>query len=91
MMRYCEARAIEGKRSENGSEVVVDGFTRLEMGATLSGVALYERCGYTRSGREDVVRCPNGEGIGVVHMIKDLESERPRNEGGASRVSTVQS
>jgi GNAT superfamily N-acetyltransferase len=66
MMRYCEARARDGKKG------VVGGFMRLEMGATLSGVALYEKCGYARSGREDVVRCPNGEGIGVVHMIKDL-------------------
>jgi GNAT superfamily N-acetyltransferase len=67
MMRYCEARAREGKEGETL------GFSRLEMGATLSGVALYERCGYVRSGREDVVRCPNGEGIRILHMIKDLE------------------
>ncbi|CAI9630132.1 acyl-n-acyltransferase [Alternaria burnsii] len=66
MMRYCEARACEGKRGET------DGFTRLEMGATLSGVALYERCGYVRSGRVDVVKCPNGEGIKILHMTKDL-------------------
>ena len=65
MMRYCEARAREG------SPGVVDGFERLEMGATLSGVALYEKCGYVRSGREDVVRCPGGEGIALVHMTKD--------------------
>ncbi|KAL5456591.1 hypothetical protein PMIN06_003827 [Paraphaeosphaeria minitans] len=45
MMRYCEEKAKEG------------GFTGLEMGATLSGVALYERCGYRRSGKIDVVRC----------------------------------
>lgn len=67
MMRYCEARAREGKEGEVG------GFTRLEMGATLSGVGLYERCGYVRSGREDVVRCPNGEGVRIKHMVKDLE------------------
>ncbi|KAF1938111.1 hypothetical protein EJ02DRAFT_437351 [Clathrospora elynae] len=54
MMRYCEARAREGKAG------VVSGFARLEMGATLSRVALYERCGYVRSGREDIVRCGNG-------------------------------
>lgn len=59
MMRYCEGRAREA------------GFDRLEMGATLSGVALYEKCGYVRSGKEDCVRCPNGEGIRVVHMVKD--------------------
>ncbi|KAL6710861.1 hypothetical protein ACN47E_007918 [Coniothyrium glycines] len=66
MMRYCEARAAAGKPGET------DGFSRLEMGATLSGVQLYERCGYVRSGREDVVQCPNGEGIKILHMIKDL-------------------
>jgi GNAT superfamily N-acetyltransferase len=66
MMRHCEARAAEGNEETGG-------FGRLEMGATLSGVGLYERCGYVRSGREDVVRCPNGEGIRVVHMVKDLQ------------------
>ncbi|KAH8730385.1 acyl-CoA N-acyltransferase, partial [Phaeosphaeriaceae sp. PMI808] len=71
MMRYCEERAREGKSAADGT-MIVGGFTRLEMGATLSGVALYEKCGYVRSGREDVVTCPNGEGIGIVHMIKDL-------------------
>lgn len=70
MMRYCEARAAEGNQE-------TEGFARLEMGATLSGVALYERCGYARSGREDVVPCPNGEGIRVVHMVKDLAGEAP--------------
>jgi GNAT superfamily N-acetyltransferase len=67
MMRHCEAAARDGKAG------VIGGFERLEMGATLSGVALYEKCGYVRSGREDVVRCPNGEGIGIVHMVKDLD------------------
>lgn len=77
MMRYCEARAREGEpvRADDAAqeqEGRVAGFTKLEMGATLSGVALYERCGYVRSGREDVVRCPNGEGIRIAHMVKDL-------------------
>jgi hypothetical protein len=36
-------------------------------------VQLYEKCGYERSGREDVFRCKNGEGIRIVHMIKDPE------------------
>lgn len=70
MMRHCEARAAAGNEQTVG-------FGRLEMGATLSGVALYERCGYSRSGREDVVRCPNGEGIRVCHMVKDLVGEAP--------------
>jgi hypothetical protein len=63
MMRYCEERAREG------------GFERLEMGSTLSGVRLYERCGYVRTGREEVVRCPNGEGIRIVRMVKDGDGE----------------
>jgi GNAT superfamily N-acetyltransferase len=70
MMRYCEARAAEGNEHTVG-------FNRLEMGATLSGVKLYERCGYQRSGREDVVRCPNGEGIKICHMVKDLDGQAP--------------
>lgn len=48
----------------------VKGFKDLEMGATLSGVALYEKCGYVRSGKEDVFQCKNGEGVRVVHMTK---------------------
>jgi len=67
MMRYCEARAKEGKAGETA------GFSRLEMGATLSGVALYERCGYVRSGREDAIKCPNGEEIRILHMTKDVK------------------
>lgn len=72
MMRHCEARAREGKVADGGN-VIVGGFEKLEMGATLSGVALYKRCGYVESGRVDVVRCPNQAGIKVVHMVKDLE------------------
>ncbi|KAL5378899.1 hypothetical protein DPSP01_008831 [Paraphaeosphaeria sporulosa] len=82
MMRHCEEQAREG------------GFSALEMGATLSGVALYERCGYKRSGKIDVVRCPNGEGIQIVHMLKDLpgfgieaktlDDDKPRRNGLAS-------
>ncbi|KAF2190770.1 acyl-CoA N-acyltransferase [Zopfia rhizophila CBS 207.26] len=64
MMRYCEEQARAG------------GFERLEMGSTLTGVALYEQCGYMRSGKEDLVKCPNGAGIRIVHMIKNLESDR---------------
>ncbi|KAH7399117.1 acyl-CoA N-acyltransferase [Phaeosphaeria sp. MPI-PUGE-AT-0046c] len=82
MMRHCEARAREGKVADGGN-AIVGGFKRLEMGATLSGVVLYERCGYLRSGRIDVVRCPNGEGIKVVHMVKDLEIENPVDDSSA--------
>lgn len=63
MMRYCEEAAREG------------GFLRLEMGSTLMGVALYERCGYVRSGKEEVIELPNGAGLRVVHMVKDLPKE----------------
>ncbi|KAF2272937.1 acyl-CoA N-acyltransferase [Westerdykella ornata] len=59
MMRYCEMKAREG------------GFHRLEMGSTLSGVALYEKCGYVKSGKREQVNLPNGEVIRIVHMIKD--------------------
>jgi hypothetical protein len=69
MMRYCEAQARDRK------EGVVREFNRLKMGATLSGVMLSERCGYVRSGRQDVVKCPNGESIRVVHMTKDVVSQ----------------
>ena len=67
MMRYCEQRARQGQRGHTA------GFSRLEMGATLSGVALYERCGYVRSGRVDAIPCPNGECIRILHMTKDLK------------------
>ncbi|KAF2748973.1 acyl-CoA N-acyltransferase [Sporormia fimetaria CBS 119925] len=59
MMRYCEQKAKDG------------GFDRWEMGSTLSGVALYEKCGYVKSGKLDQVALPNGEIIRIVHMIKD--------------------
>ena len=83
MMRHCEASAREGKEGET------EGFARLEMGATLSGVALYERGGYVRSGREDVVRCPNGEGIRVVHMLKDVVSTTTATANGGIVAAVV--
>jgi hypothetical protein len=36
-------------------------------------VALYERCGYLRSGRVDEVEGRGGVGVKIVHMIKDLD------------------
>lgn len=59
MMRYCEARAKER------------GFDRLELGSTLNGPNLYEQCGYVRTGRVDEIKCPNGEIVKIIHMIKD--------------------
>ncbi len=45
------------------------GFTRLEMGATLTGVPFYERHGYAAIERADTVM-PNGETLGIVRMAK---------------------
>jgi GNAT superfamily N-acetyltransferase len=47
------------------------GFRRCEMGATLSGVPLYERHGYQRTA-EILVDLPGGERLPVVRMEKIL-------------------
>jgi len=47
------------------------GFRRCEMGATLSGVPLYERHGYRRVG-DIMVDLPGGERLPVVRMEKRL-------------------
>jgi GNAT superfamily N-acetyltransferase len=49
------------------------GFRRCEMGATLSGVPLYERHGYRRVA-EIQVDLPGGELLPVVRMEKVLAS-----------------
>jgi GNAT superfamily N-acetyltransferase len=49
------------------------GFRRCEMGATLSGVPLYERHGYRRVG-DIMVDLPGGERLPVVRMEKLLTS-----------------
>jgi GNAT superfamily N-acetyltransferase len=49
------------------------GFRRCEMGATLSGVPLYERHGYRRVA-EILVDLPGGERLPVVRMEKVLAS-----------------
>ncbi len=51
------------------------GFRRAEMGATLSGVPLYERHGYRRVA-EILVDLPAGEKLPVVRMEKVLVSAR---------------
>ncbi|MBS1823034.1 MAG: GNAT family N-acetyltransferase [Acidobacteria bacterium] len=51
------------------------GFRRLEMGSTLTGVALYSLKGYREVGRV-CVPVGNGEEIEVVRMIKDLDDSR---------------
>lgn len=58
-MEHCEQAAIQA------------GFSRLEMGSTLTGILLYSRCGYTRTG-EETVMLPNGESLLVVHMNKEV-------------------
>jgi GNAT superfamily N-acetyltransferase len=47
------------------------GFTRLEMGATLTGVPFYRAKGY-RALEEIAVPLPNGESLPVVRMAKEL-------------------
>jgi GNAT superfamily N-acetyltransferase len=49
------------------------GFRRCEMGATLSGVPLYERYGYRRTAKI-LVDLPGGERLPVVRMEKVLVS-----------------
>jgi GNAT superfamily N-acetyltransferase len=47
------------------------GFTRLEMGATLSGVAFYEAKGYALA-EEQAVPLGNGETLPIIRMTKVL-------------------
>ena len=57
-----------------------EGFTRFEMGATLTGVPLYLRCGYVERERQELPM-ENGESLLIVRMVKgDVSSE---NDGSA--------
>lgn len=47
------------------------GFTRLEMGATLSGVAFYRAKGYEAIGNQ-LVPLTNGESLAIVRMAKSI-------------------
>ena len=47
------------------------GFRKFEMGATITGIPLYEAHGYTRSGHVHVP-LPGGEKLAVVHMVKTI-------------------
>jgi GNAT superfamily N-acetyltransferase len=47
------------------------GFTRFEMGATLTGIPLYRRHGYTEQERIDLPLA-NGEALPIVHMTKQI-------------------
>ncbi|WP_242916790.1 GNAT family N-acetyltransferase [Caulobacter sp. CCUG 60055] len=60
IMRACEDAAAEA------------GFRRLELGATLTGVPLYERHGFTPIERIEAP-LPNGEALPVVRMGKALD------------------
>jgi GNAT superfamily N-acetyltransferase len=48
------------------------GFTRLEMGATLSGVAFYRAKGYSESDKLEVP-LGNGEYLPIVRMVKEFK------------------
>ena len=50
---------------------VAEGFTRFEMGSTLTGVSLYTRKGYREVERRQVP-VGSGENIEVVRMVKEL-------------------
>jgi GNAT superfamily N-acetyltransferase len=63
LLRACEQAAWDA------------GFRRAEMGATLSGVPLYERHGYRRVA-EILVDLPGGERLPVVRMEKTLTASR---------------
>jgi GNAT superfamily N-acetyltransferase len=63
LLRACEQAAWDA------------GFRRCEMGATLSGVPLYERHGYRRVA-EILVDLPDGERLPVVRMEKMLVPAR---------------
>ena len=49
------------------------GFTRLEMGSTLTGVPLYRLKGYVEQERIDIP-LPNGEALPVIKMTKEVGS-----------------
>jgi GNAT superfamily N-acetyltransferase len=59
ILSYCETAAQDA------------GFTRFEMGSTLTGVPLYTLRGYVAQGRADL-RLPNGEDLPIVMMSKSL-------------------
>ena len=53
---------------------VAAGFTRLEMGATLTGVPFYLAKGY-RAVEDMAVPLPDGEVLAIVRMEKDVEQK----------------
>jgi ribosomal protein S18 acetylase RimI-like enzyme len=59
VLAHCEAAAQAA------------GFTRFEMGSTLTGVPLYSLKGYVERRRSELA-LPSGETIGIVHMNKSV-------------------
>jgi GNAT superfamily N-acetyltransferase len=53
---------------------IAAGFTRLEMGATLTGVPFYLAKGY-RAVEDMAVPLPDGEALAIVRMEKDVEQK----------------
>jgi GNAT superfamily N-acetyltransferase len=51
------------------------GFSRMEMGATLSGVAFYQAKGYAAVERQEA-SLANGETLGIVRMAKEFKTEK---------------
>jgi GNAT superfamily N-acetyltransferase len=58
------------EHAENAAHAA--GFRRLEMGSTLTGMALYKLKGYTERERSDVP-LPNGESLQIIRMDKIVE------------------
>ena len=59
------------------------GFTRFEMGATLTGVPLYRAGGYATLENLDVP-LKNGESLTVIRMEKRLGAQNRVNDDGPS-------
>jgi GNAT superfamily N-acetyltransferase len=57
------------------------GYRRCELGATLTGVPLYERSGYVATGRADIA-LPGGLTLEVVVMTKAAPTEGEPTKGG---------
>lgn len=60
ILEACEKAALEA------------GFTRLEMGATLSGIAFYRAKGYIEA-ENQLVPLGNGESLPIVRMVKEFQ------------------
>lgn len=64
MLEYCTAAAV------------AEGFSSLELMATLPGVPLYEQCGF-RALEPVVDTMPNGVGVRFVRMRRELPASGP--------------